>query len=494
MKPLLMGESTPRPYMKKVLIWIVLAIGVLFGILVINTLRAPKAPTAKAEALMPLPDSAVVHLQQAIQLPTISWGTDKPIDSAAFRGFNDFLQAAYPLLHQKLSRQVFSEFSYCYTWRGSDSALDPVILMGHYDVVPVEEAAEKMWRQKPFSGVMTADTVWGRGACDDKGAVLAILESVEQLLHTGFTPKRTIYLCFGHDEEIGGTRGAAKMAQWMQEQGIKAAFVLDEGGMINVDKAVSLQPLAVIGVQEKGYASYRLSVEKPGGHSSMPEKETAIDILSAALTRLRTQTKDAKFTPATQEFLQATAAVSPSFMAKMAIHNQWLMGGLLEGQLSKEKRTSAMIRTTLVPTMLEAGVKDNVIPTIAEAVVNSRILPGETPESVREYIRTTIADNRVIIKPYDKNWWAPTNITNTQGEAFKKVAAAVQKVIDSAAPAPYLVIGATDSRYFRKVSTEVMNFNASTFMEGYHGIDERLPVKEYQRMFTFITHIIRDSQ
>lgn len=478
--------------MKKPVIFIPLAVLVILtGVLVFRTLTFPKAVTGKAESLAPLPDSAVAHFQQALRWKTVSLGLQKPIDTAEFKGFNRFLQQAYPLLHSRLSRQVFGEFSYLYEWKGTDTTLAPVVLMGHYDVVPVEAVAEKMWRQPPFSGALIQDTVWGRGAVDDKGSVLAILESVEQLLKTGFTPNRTLLLCFGHDEEIGGTRGAARIAEWLGKKGVKPYFVLDEGGMIKQDKNLSPYPLAVIGIQEKGYASYLLTVEKPGGHSSQPEKETAIDILSKALTKLRQEPTPAHIPPATAAFLDATASASASWTTRMAMANRWLFGGLIQKTMTADRQTSAMIRSTIVPTIVNAGVKDNVIPTVATAVVNSRIIPGETPESVMAYMNTTIADPRVKITPYDANWWAPSGKTDTEGNAFKSITGSVKKVMDDVVPAPYLLIGATDSRYFRPLTSEVMNFSASAFMEGYHGIDERLPVQEYRRMISFITHVIK---
>jgi carboxypeptidase PM20D1 len=480
--------------MKKILLTAGLLLLALIGVLLFNAFRFPKAVATRAEPLPALSDSAVQHFQEALRLPTISWAVDKPIDTAAFMGFERLLTRAYPLLHQRLHRQVFGQFSYLYHWPGTDSSLAPIVLMGHYDVVPVEAVAEKMWRQPPFSGALIADTVWGRGAVDDKGAVMAILEATEALLRQGFQPRRGVYLCFGHDEEIGGTRGAAVIANWMKAQGIRAHFVIDEGGMIKVDEQIATQPLAVIGIQEKGYASYKLRVELPGGHSSQPLPETAIDILTKAMARLRAEPTPARITPATQAFLEAVASVSPSVATRMAVANQWILGGILKSELSKDKLTNAMIRTTLVPTMLNAGVKDNVIPAVAEAVVNSRILPGETPETVKAYMAEKIADSRVVISAYDENRWAPSGQTNLSGPAYKAVSGAVGKVIDNAVPAPYLVIGATDSRYFRQICSEVMNFSATTFMEGYHGIDERLPVSEYRRMIAFITHVIKDSQ
>ncbi len=464
------------------------------GILVVKTLLTPAPGSGKAQALLPFPDSALQHFQHAIQVPTVSLGDTKPVDTAAFIAFRQMIETSYPLVHQQLSRQAFNQFSYLYTWKGKDTTLAPYIFMGHYDVVPVEGVAEKMWRQKPFSGALVGDTVWGRGACDDKGSVIAILEAVESLLKSGFAPGRTIYLSFGHDEEIGGHRGANAIAGYLKSKGVKADFVMDEGGMINTDKRFSAYPLGIIGVQEKGYASYKLTVEKPGGHSSQPEVETAIDILAKGLAKLREHPAPATITPVMREFLQASAIASSSFISKMAIQNQWLLGAVLKTELTKDKRTSAMIRTTIVPTMLDAGVKDNVIPTVATAVVNSRILPGQTPESVRDYLSKTMADERIVITPYSDNWWAPSAATSTTGKPFTIVAANAAKVMDSLVPAPFLMIGATDSRYFRQVSDGVINFSASTFMEGYHGIDERLPVQEFQRMYTFLVHVMRSIE
>lgn len=480
--------------MKKVFILFALVVVALAGVVLFRTFRLPKAAASSAEALPPLPDSAVTHLQQALQLPTISWGVDKPIDTTAFAGFQRFLENSYPLLHQQLSRQVFGQFTYLYHWKGTDTTLPPVILMGHYDVVPVEPGTEHIWRQPPFSGALVADTIWGRGTVDDKGAVVAILESVEKLLTEKFVPTRSMYLCFGHDEEIGGNRGAKVVANYLKSQNVNAYFVLDEGGMIKIDGKIATQPLGIIGIQEKGYASYKLSVAIPGGHSSQPDPETAIDILAKALTRLRQKPTPANIPEATQSFLNALASVSPSFTTRMAVANQWIFGSVLQKNLTNDRQTSAMIRTTLVPTMLDAGVKDNVIPTAATAVVNSRIIPGETPESVQAYIRQTINDERVVISAYDNNWWPPSGKTSTESEAFEVVGKALKKVIDNPVIAPYLVIGATDSRYFRPLSARVMNFSATSFMEGYHGSNERLPVNEYRRMIAFISHLIKDSQ
>ena len=141
--------------------------------------------------------------------------------------------------------------------------LSPYVIMAHTDVVPVEAATANRWSVAPFSGAIKDSMIWGRSAVDDKGCVIWILEAVEDLLRRNFQPERTIYLSFGHDEEISGARGAAAIANWFKQQGIHPELVIDEGGEITRENFPELKrPIAAIGVGEKGYLSFQLSVEK----------------------------------------------------------------------------------------------------------------------------------------------------------------------------------------------------------------------------------------
>ena len=231
-----------------------------------------------------------------------------------------------------------------------------------------------------FSGTIKNDTIWGRGAVDDKVAVIAIMESVEQLLAQNFRPNRTIYLCFGHDEEVSGKRGAKIFSAWFKDNNIKPALVLDEGGQIDQQHFKRLnKPVAVIGTNEKGYVNLDLVVEIPGGHSSMPSPETAIDVLNKALVKVRAQQMPGAITPTVQELIKRTRPAE-SFMTKVVLSNLWLFKPLVMGQFEKVKESNAMVHTTLVPTIVKAGIKDNVIPSIAKATINSRILPGQTSD------------------------------------------------------------------------------------------------------------------
>lgn len=470
-------------------------LGVLFLLLIVvlvfNTVKDNKQlPKYTVEGKPAENDSAALHLSQAIQIKTISFGDTLAIDTAEFIKFRTFLENSYPNVHSKLERKIFNQFSYVYKWPGKDTTARPYVLMGHMDVVPVEAVAESKWSVPSFSGAIKNDTIWGRGAVDDKVAVIAILESVEQLLKQNFTPNRTIYLCFGHDEEISGKRGAKVMSAWLKEQGIKPALVLDEGGQIDTKHFQQLKrPFAVIGTSEKGYANFDLSVEIPGGHSSMPANETAIDVLNKAIANIRAHSMEPAITPTMQELLNRTKTAE-SFSKRMVLSNLWLFQGLMIGQLEKTKETNAMVHTTLVPTILNSGIKDNVIPTVAKATFNSRILPGQTSDDVLKFITKAVNDNRVVIKKQTISLMEPSAITSSENPEFKKVEQIIYHSVPDVIVSPFLMIGATDSRYFRGFSDAVLNFSAVQDVKGFHGIDERIGKSDLNRMIFFYNQLL----
>ena len=133
----------------------------------------------------------------------------------------------------------------------------------------------------------------------------------------------------------------------------------------------------------------------------------------------------------------------------------------------------AMISTTIVPTIQERGVRENVIPSNARALVNSRIRPGETYKDVEVFVRNAIGDDRVKIRIAGDFANDPSATTDVQSPAFATVEKAVIAVTDDVIPAPYIMLGATDSRAYRAISDGVINFCPLTDSKGFHGINER---------------------
>lgn len=478
---------------KKILLGLLLAVLVLIVVLVVNTLRFTSIQ--QHEEAFPAPEvseRALANFKGAINIKTISYGDLSQIDTTQFLAFHDYLEKTYPLVHQNLKREKVAHFSLLYTWEGKDSKLKPTILMAHQDVVPIEEATQKMWTVDPFSGEVKENFIWGRGTTDDKINLISIMEAVEKLLKENFKPERTIYLAFGHDEEVGG-RGADAIAKLLRERNIEADLVLDEGGIITKEKipGMTSKPVALFGTAEKGFLSLVLTVEKNGGHSSMPDKETSIDILSKAIVKLREKPFDAKFSQPMNDFIQAVGPEMP-FFQKMVFANTWLFKGVLIGIYEKSAPGNAVVRTTIVPTIIDAGIKDNVIPTVATATVNLRLLPGDKADEIRQKAIDIINDARVKIEFKNGFFTEASEVTDSKSEAFKDVAYAIQHSYPETLVSPFLMIGATDSRKFNIVSKNIIKFSPMIDPIGFHGIDERVSVESFKTSLWFYEQLIRE--
>jgi len=477
--------------MKKFFLFLLAGILVLITVILVNTFRMPSlqvqvnaipAPEINAKSLQ--------HFQQAIGYKTISFGDPLLFDSSQFIGFRKFLETTYPNFHSKLTREILAGYSLLYKWEGKNPQLKPVILMAHQDVVPIEEATKSMWTVDPFAGEIKDNFIWGRGTTDDKINLISMMEAAEKLLTENFQPERTIYFSFGHDEEIGG-RGAIATAALLKSRNIEAEFVLDEGGIITLDKMPGItKPLALLGTSEKGYLSVELTVEEAGGHSSMPAEETSIDILSKALVNLRSKPFPSELKGSTLEGTEYLGPEMP-FVQRMAFANQWLFRGLIINNYEKSPQSAAMVRTTMVPTIIDAGIKDNVIPTVAKATVNLRLLPGDLSEAVIEEVKRKIGDERVKVQRLNINAEA-TPVTSASKSGYKNIDAAIKKSLSQTISAPFLMIGATDSRHFYDVSKDIIKFSPMIDPIGFHGIDERVSLDSYKTALWFYENLIRD--
>src|SRR5438876_888335 len=253
-------------------------------------------------------DRAAEHLAAAIRFRTVSHQDPSEDDRTQFAGLRTFLARTYPKVHRSLVRELVNGDGLLYTWKGADASAKPVLLMAHQDVVPVEPGTEGRWVHPPFGGAIADGFVWGRGALDDKASLVFLMEAVESLLADGFRPPRTVYLASGFDEEVGGLEGAARIAALLAERGVRLDYVLDEGRFVSQGVVPGVQePVASIGIAEKGYVSVELVAETEGGHSSRPPPETAIGLLAAAIDRLERHPMPARLRGAPRREMQALA-------------------------------------------------------------------------------------------------------------------------------------------------------------------------------------------
>ncbi|MFQ6116332.1 MAG: M20 family peptidase, partial [bacterium] len=448
--------------MKKVLFVIGVGFVLLISVLLIRTARFTF--TSKPVQVQSVTDITLnneltaQHLAEALRFKTISYQDSTKFNGKAFQALHDFLEKAFPNVHSSLKKEIINSYSLLYTWQGSDPSVKPILLMAHQDVVPVIPATEKDWAYPPFEGKIAEGYVWGRGALDDKSGMMGILEAVEALLRDGFQPMRTVYIAFGHDEEIGGLKGAAKIAELFQSRNIQFEYVLDEGGTIVQGIIPGLSGIvAIVGIAEKGYVSLELTVHSEGGHSSMPPKNTTVGILSKAITKLEENPFPANMSYTTQ-FIKHVGPKMP-FLNKMVFANLWLSSPLVEKVLSKSPEMNAGIRTTTAATMFSGSVKENVLPIKATAVVNFRIMPGESIASVIEYVNKIINDSRVQIRPKDFGS-EPSSVSDIHSKSYDILQKTIHQVSvdEELIIAPFLVVGATDSRYFTGLSDNVYRF------------------------------------
>lgn len=481
--------------MKRLLRLLMLLLLGLFLVLLVNTIRfSSKQIQVDSIVVKPLDDAPVKRLAKAIQFQTVSAQLKQ--DSSAFRALDQWIKQTFPLVDSLLTLEKYGDLSSLYHWPGRSPNLKPIMLIAHLDVVAVQEAAA--WEQPAFDGVIEDGFIWGRGTLDDKVSVLGILEAAELLLAEGYVPERSLYFGFGHDEEIGGT-GAQTMATALKTKGVELEYILDEGSYVIEGAFPGLAaPLAIINLSEKGYVTLRLDVQmQDGGHSSMPPKETAIGVLSAAIQKLETNPFPAKINgPLKEMFRYAGPETSPAFKVVMA--NLWLTSGILINQLGGSSASNALLRTTTAPTIIKAGIQENVLPTQAQASINFRIIPGETTASVKQRVEDLVGSEFLTVN-YVKDGILkePSPVSSTDAFGFQVISKTVREIFPEAVVAPGVMVGAADVSFYSEVSDQLYRFLPLQLtqpdLKRIHGNNERIGVEQYKKSIRFYEQLIRNS-
>jgi carboxypeptidase PM20D1 len=486
--------------LKRVFLGLLALLLVLVAAVAINTWRqgsrqldVPPAPPLAIDA-----QAAAERLAGALRFKTLSRLGDPAANAAEFEQLHAYLAQRFPKVHATLKRELVGGLSLLYTWPGSEPQAKPILLMAHQDVVPIAPGTEKSWEVDPFVGEVKGGYIWGRGAWDDKGNLLAQLEAVEMLLASGFQPRQTLYLAFGHDEEVGGLAGAVQIAKLLQERKVQLDYVLDEGLLITEGVMPGLtKPAALIGIAEKGYLSVVLRVPATPGHSSMPPAKgtSAIAMMSAALRRLDDEQLPGGIRGVAREMFTTIAPEMEGF-GRIALTNLWLFGPLVQAQLEKGASTNAMLRTTTALTVVQAGNKDNVLPGMAEATVNFRLLPGDTRAGVMEHVKAKAGSDRFELLALDGSA-EPSPVSPTQSASYQLLNKTVREVFPGTLVAPGLMVGATDSRHFQALSDHIYRFSPVRAkpedLSRFHGTNERISVSNYAELIRFYHQLLRNS-
>ncbi|MEM8979160.1 MAG: M20/M25/M40 family metallo-hydrolase [Pseudomonadota bacterium] len=477
--------------MLRILRWAAVALVVLCVVLVVNAFRLSPDETTAPQAQLPQVDANTIAqlTSEAIQFRTISHPLGAPDRPEDYQQFLDWVGTAFPHATKAMTRAVVSGFTPIYHWPGRSSDTGAVLFSGHYDVVPIEGD----WSQDPWAGDIIDGYVWGRGTVDMKSGVVTMLHAMDQLAQSGFQPEKDIYLALTQDEEIGGKGGAAAVAQYMLDQGIKIDWTLDEGSFVLRDMLSGIDnDIAMINLAEKGYMTVRITALADGGHSSMPQNDNAIARLADAITTLQTHQVPGGL-DGVSEAMFDTLAPHMGFVERVLFGNRWLFDPVLERVLSGTNTTNAMLRTTTAPTMLQGSTTENVLPQAASVTINFRLHPRDTPDTILEHIKAHLPDENFELEVLTAREASP--VASEDDATFAHLARAARQVFGDVVVVPGLTVGGTDSSHYAVLTDNSYRFlpfvATSEDVAMLHAADERISVENLVRAVQYYQLLIK---
>lgn len=478
------------------------ALGAVGALTAVNMIRAARFTPEKTEHETLEKENVDVdryrkHLSEAIRIKTVSHVDPNETDWAEFDKFHEFLRTEYPLITKNLSVETIGRASLIYCWKGKDPSLEPIALLSHQDVVPLEEGTEHEWTHPGFDGVDDGEFIWGRGALDMKNHLIAVMESVETLLEEGFEPERDVYLLFGDNEEVMSTTdsGAMNIVATLKERGIHLDSVLDEGGAmlpVNVKGVIDNKLLAGIGIAEKGYADYEISLRGKGGHSSQSPKHTAIGKMADVIKDIENHQFKSHLSDNVFE-LFSEIGKNCSYPVRLVTCNLKFLKPVLIEAMKQIPPAASFIRTTTGITMAEGSPAANVLPQKASITVNFRMMPGTTVEDVETHIRKVVRNKDIEVKLLKgKN---PSSFSPTDSRCFNIIKRLAMAADENTIVAPFLVMGGTDAYHYQPICDNVYRyapFRASTeLLLTTHGTNERLPIDCIEDSVSFFKRYVR---
>lgn len=477
-----------------ILYGILAALGALILFMIIRTMYFwKKKPSFDFQPKDVDVDEIADVLSKAVQVPTVTKYNEGD-DESSFLTYHEFLKKSFPLIFARAEVTKIKDYSLIIKVNGTDEALLPACFLAHQDVVP---ATKDGWEVDPFSGEIKDGYVYGRGSQDMKSQMITALFGLELILREGKEPVRTIYFCFGHDEEATGKNGARNIVAYLKEKGVRFAYVLDEGGTIFDGKILGIKgKLALIGTCEKGYADFILTAEKDGGHASNPKKKSSVDIIADAIHDLRrTPMRSYWSKPAREMFFSLMPYMDP--IHRFIFANRDIFSPLLKRVLAAiNPIMNSLFRTTFAFTQMKGSDAPNVIPVKATAVVNTRINIGQTADQVKEYIQKVVG-NEVKVENYGYGF-DPTPISKTKGsDVYATLSRSIEEVFSGFVAAPFPFIAATDAKHYYPICDNVYRFTPFEVtiddQKRIHGLNERCEIESLRRATQFFRRFMENT-
>lgn len=363
-------------------------------------------------------------------------------------------------------------------------ARKPVLLLAHLDVV---EAQREDWSVDPFKFLERDGYFYGRGTSDDKDMAAIWIANLIRYKQEGFTPDRDIIVCLTADEE-GGSHNGVRWLVTEHRPLIDAEFCLNEGGRGHMKDGKRF--FNAVQVSEKISVSLRLKVTGPGGHSSRPLKDNAIYNLAEGLTRLAKYNFPVELNEVTRVFFERMSAIETGQVARdMKAITRNPPAPEAVSRLSEDPYYNALMRTTYVATMAEAGHASNALPQTATAVINCRLLPGESAKQVRQTIISLLANSKIQVSPVGNIASVPPSPMTA--EIMRPIERITEELWPGVPVVPTMSTGATDGRFLRRAGIPTYGVSG-LFIDEWraHGKDERALVQAFYEGQEFLYRLV----
>ena len=478
--------------MNILLITLAALIIIFLATLLIRTLIARPRPLPQADSAAVNFDreKAVSDMAALLSMKTVSSRDEALTDPAEFEKFYALLGELYPQVHAHCKLTKIGPAGLLYHWPGKDNSA-PIVLMSHFDVVPADAES---WEVPPFGGIVADGYVHGRGALDNKATLCGILNAAETLIADGHMPAQDIYFSFGGDEEIHGASAVA-IVSWLEENGIRPAMVVDEGGMIaeGIFPGVSI-PCALVGIAEKGVLDVEMSLESKGGHASTPPPHTILGEMAQAIRRIEKKPPKAELTSSVNAMFD-TLGRHASFGYRLVFANLWcflpvlkMMGRMKGGGLN------AMLRTTRACTRMEGSKAFNILPTKVVAGLNIRLLGQTTMDAGVAQLKKSVKNDAIrfhVVSGSD-----PSPASRIDGPEYATLSRVIRSVWPEVPVSPWLMVAATDSRHFCRICPCVYRFLPIPVTDAeratVHGHNERIAVEKLYKVVEFYLRLMQE--
>jgi acetylornithine deacetylase/succinyl-diaminopimelate desuccinylase-like protein len=373
---------------------------------------------------------------------------------------------------------------------GTDRGAKAILLLAHLDVV---EARREDWTRDPFTLIEEGGYFYGRGTFDDKSMAAVWVDTLIRLRKEGYRPKRTIKMALTCGEEGGAAFVGAEYLAKHERQLIDAAFALNEFAYGVLD-AQGHRVVMEIEAGEKTYQDYRLEVVNPGGHSSRPVKNNAIYHLAAGLTRLSNYEFPVQLNDTTRTyFSRMSTIVGGETGAAMKALVADAADAKAAATLSQDPRLNAMLRTTCVATLLDAGHATNALPQRARANINCRIFPGVAIEDVRETLARVLADPEISVTTVEPSYpvvRAPPLTAAIMGP----IEQVTRRIYPGIEVVPVLQAAGTDAVHLAEAGIPTYGISGMFVdpdLSNIHGLNERIRVQSLYDGRDFLFSLVK---